>query len=75
MATINTKRHEKPNADGVFGSQRAGHLAQLLAVSTAPGEAGAEGKSAFATWSPDGKRLAFVSNRDGGHDIYITEVK
>ena len=26
-------------------------------------------------WSPDGQRIAFVSNRDGGHDIYVTEVK
>jgi TolB protein len=25
----------------------------------------------FAAWSPDGKRLAFISNRDGGYDVYV----
>ena len=26
-------------------------------------------------WSPDGKKLAFVSTRDGGSDVYVVEVK
>ena len=26
-------------------------------------------------WSPDGRRIAFISTRDGGHDVYVTEVK
>jgi hypothetical protein len=25
-------------------------------------------------WSPDGKRIAFVSTRDGGHDVYVIDV-
>ena len=25
-------------------------------------------------WSPDGKKLAFVSTRDGGSDVYVVEV-
>jgi Tol biopolymer transport system component len=29
----------------------------------------------YATWSPDGKRSAFISDRDGGHDVYVMEVK
>jgi TolB protein len=27
----------------------------------------------YATWSPDGKKIAFVSNRIGGHDVYVME--
>jgi TolB protein len=26
-------------------------------------------------WHPDGKKLAFVSTRDGGSDIYVIDVK
>jgi TolB protein len=26
-------------------------------------------------WSPDGKKIAFISNRGGGYDIYMMEVK
>jgi TolB protein len=29
----------------------------------------------YAAWSADGKRLAFISNRGGGHDVYVMEVK
>ncbi|HEY7326063.1 MAG TPA: hypothetical protein VH592_00380 [Gemmataceae bacterium] len=29
----------------------------------------------YATWSPDGKRIAFISDRDGGYDVYVMEVK
>jgi TolB protein len=28
----------------------------------------------FATWSPDGKQIAFISNRDGGYDVYVMDV-
>jgi Tol biopolymer transport system component len=28
-----------------------------------------------AMWSPDGKRIASISDRDGGHDVYMMEVK
>ena len=28
----------------------------------------------YAAWAPDGKRLAFVSTRDGGHDVYVLNV-
>jgi TolB protein len=27
----------------------------------------------YAAWSPDGKRIAFISTRDGGHDVYVLE--
>jgi TolB protein len=26
-------------------------------------------------WTPDGKKLAFVSTRNGGSDIYLMDVK
>src|SRR6266850_5473821 len=32
------------------------------------------GISEWPTWSPDGKTLAFVSNRDGNFDIYVRRV-
>ena len=35
---------------------------------------GGHGSSRDPHWAPDGKRLAFVSNRDGGHDVYVLEV-
>jgi TolB protein len=28
-----------------------------------------------AAWSPDGKRLAFISNRGGGYDVYVMDVE
>ena len=28
----------------------------------------------FVAWSPDSKRIAFISNRDGGHDVYVMDV-
>ena len=34
-----------------------------------------KGQDTSPGWSPDGKRLAFVSTRDGGSDIYVLEVK
>jgi len=33
------------------------------------------GISEWPTWSPDGKTLAFVSNRDGNFDIYVRRVE
>ena len=33
------------------------------------------GQDNFAAWSPDGKKIAFISNRDGGHDVYVMDVK
>ena len=33
------------------------------------------GQDNYAAWSPDGKRLAWISNRNGGHDIYVMNVK
>ena len=27
--------------------------------------------SVLAKWSPDGRRLVFVSNRDGGFELYV----
>ena len=29
----------------------------------------------WASWSPDGKKIAFISNRDGGNDVYVMDVK
>ena len=29
----------------------------------------------FAAWSPDSRKIAFISNRDGGHDVYVMDVK
>jgi TolB protein len=28
----------------------------------------------FAAFSPDGRRLAFLSNRDGGYGIYVMDL-
>jgi Tol biopolymer transport system component len=28
----------------------------------------------YAAWSPDGKKPAFISTRDGGHDVFVTGV-
>jgi TolB protein len=35
----------------------------------------AEGEDTSPAWSADGKKLAFVSARDGGSDIYVMDVK
>ncbi len=29
----------------------------------------------FAAWSPDGGRLAFISNRGGGYHTYVMDVE
>jgi Tol biopolymer transport system component len=61
------------------GGVRAGHAG-------AGGEGGPEitgaarvthdpGISEWPTWSPDGKTLAFVSNRDGNFDIYVRRIE
>ena len=33
------------------------------------------GQDNFAAWSPDGRRLAFISNRAGGYNIYVVDIK
>jgi len=29
----------------------------------------------YAAWSPDSKRLAFISNRAGGYDLFVMALK
>ena len=29
----------------------------------------------YPAWSPDGKKIAFVSNRSGNNQIYVMEVE
>ncbi len=57
------------NADG-SGKRRLAH-----AISYVPNPFGA-GKGGHATpaWSPDGRKIAFMSNRDGSEEIYLVNL-
>ena len=57
------------NADG-SGLRR---LAHAIAFTPMPGGSGG-GWRANPAWSPDGRRIAFVSNRRGNFDIFVVNV-
>ena len=61
----------------MFTSSRTGS-ADLIAVNTdTPADAvvitDAPSNEAMGTWSPDGSRIAFVSDRDGNYELYVAD--
>ena len=48
-------------------------LAGALLVGLTPTVQGQDTRNMNPVWSPDGKLIAFVSNRDGGPDIYLMD--
>jgi Tol biopolymer transport system component len=56
------------NADG-SGLRRLAHGIAPALQAGAP----SPGLASHPAWSPDGRRIAFVSNRDGNHDIFVVD--
>jgi dipeptidyl aminopeptidase/acylaminoacyl peptidase len=74
--TVNTADDQEPKFSGdgtkiVF--TRAFPTRQIMVINadgTNPVQLTSAGNNFFPTISPDGKRIAFVSDRDGNHEIY-----
>jgi Tol biopolymer transport system component len=74
--TVNTVDDQEPKFSGdgtkiIF--TRAFPTRQIMVVNTDgtnPAQLTTAGNNFFPTVSPDGKRIAFVSDRDGNHEIY-----
>jgi Tol biopolymer transport system component/uncharacterized membrane protein len=63
----------------LFSSNRDGSNPQIYNATGSQGQTlnrltYSSGTDAYAAWSPDGRQIAFTSNRDGNNEIYVMDV-
>jgi TolB protein len=61
------------NADGT-GRRMLAHVSSFLPNLVSLQPVGIPNPNANPAWSPDGRRIAFTSSRDGNEDIYVVDV-
>jgi serine/threonine protein kinase len=67
-----------PDEQQIAYAQRAGSLSQIMIQPLPTGRprqvASGEGILRFPVWFPDGRTLAYVSNRSGIYQLYLTDI-